>query len=134
MSGRKKLKKSQKELDDREIRESKLELKRIEKLIIRKKKEILKEKARILKEKAIKLCSYHLKIRGLNCDHEHVENEVHNEIHKESNCQFKSMDEFYVWAFNDAKRRLQKVGIFFLNWYGFRTGESMHHQKKCHKT
>ena len=108
MSGKKKAKKI-KDLDDKEIKATKLELKRIEKLIIRKKKEILKEKSRILKEKAMKLCSYHLKMKGIRADSmASTKIEIESVVH-ETECHHKTMDNFYVWAFNDSKKKMQRV-------------------------
>ena len=110
MSGKKKAKNIKKGMDDQEIKATKLELKRIEKLIIRKKKEILKEKSRILKEKAMKLCSYHLKMRGFKVNNMvTAKTEIDNAIRVEPEIQHKSMDDFYVWAFNDSKKKLQRV-------------------------
>ena len=112
MSGKRKTKK--KEMDDKEIKATKLELKRIEKLIIRKKKEILKEKSRILKEKAMKLCSYHLKMRGVKVNNMvSAKTEMDKAIHVEPEVQHKTLDDFYLWAFNDSKKKMQRVSEAF---------------------
>ena len=112
MSGEKMFKKTKQEFDDKEIKATKLELKRIEKLITRKKKEILKEKSRILKEKAMKLCNYHLKMRGIRANSmPSAKDEIESAIRAETECQYKTMDEFYVWAFYDTKKKMQKVSF-----------------------
>ena len=118
MSGKKKTKNIKKGIEDQEIKATKLELKRIEKLIIRKKKEILKEKSRILKEKAMKLCSYHLKMRGFKVNNlASAKTEIDNAIRVEPETQHKSMEDFYVWAFNDSKKKMQRVSYIFYASY-----------------
>ena len=114
MSGKRKTKNIKKGMEDQEIKATKLELKRIEKLIIRKKKEILKEKSRILKEKAMKLCSYHLRMRGYKVNNMvSARTEIDNAIRVEPETRHKSMDDFYVWAFNDSKKKMQRVSYIF---------------------
>ncbi len=104
-------KKLRKELDEQEIKASKLQLRRIEKLIIRKKKEILQEKSRILKQKAFKLCVKHQKIRGLEENRRVVEQEITDAVYRGTDCAFTTMEDFYIWAFNDSKKKLQRVSV-----------------------